>query len=199
MPVPKSILFQRLKTETQTQHDALESASHAGSIMAHTLTLDQYVDLVVKNHFCYQQLEPQLEALFPQESGHPLAAFASRRADDLAEDLNLLSVPSRQFAWTYLPPELDLASLIGALYVLEGSRLGGKVIVRALQKNLHLASISRFHFFEQTGIETGPRWLAFQQAANHCLADSTAISRAVESAKRMFQSFQMVYEEEPIR
>lgn len=55
---------------------------------------------------------------------------------------------------------------LGALYVLEGSTLGGKFILRAIEGTLGARVAGATRFFEGHGAKTGQLWIAFKQAVD---------------------------------
>jgi heme oxygenase len=101
-------------------------------------------------------LERMLQAAL---SDHRLAAWAGamNRRVVMAEDLAGLGLPAP-------PPEAPLAppdspgAVIGGLYVLEGSRLGGLVQARHLRRHLPAAASSLRHFEQPAppGLGWGP-------------------------------------------
>ena len=59
-----------------------------------------------------------------------------------------------------LPPLVTLPNLLGCLYVIEGATLGGQIITRHLQKNLHIFPETGAEFFNGYGAATATRWQA---------------------------------------
>lgn len=83
----------------------------------------------------------------------------------------------------HLPIINSLPRALGALYVLEGSTLGGRVISKMLQKNKHLQLTEKcLHFFEGYKEETGHRWKTFVAALNR----RTEVPQITEAANETF-------------
>jgi heme oxygenase len=59
-----------------------------------------------------------------------------------------------------LPTINSFAEALGAMYVLEGSTLGGRVIAKMLSRQL--GSTDGLSFFNAYGMETGGMWLTFK-------------------------------------
>lgn len=76
-----------------------------------------------------------------------------------ATNADLLRIPR----CSLLPLMSDLSSLFGALYVTEGSTLGGQLISRHLQQSLGLAPASGATFFSGHGDKTGTKWRTFTE------------------------------------
>jgi heme oxygenase len=58
---------------------------------------------------------------------------------------------------------LPFAEALGAFYVLEGSTLGGRLILRALERTLGAGLSGATRFFEGHGARTASQWVAFKQ------------------------------------
>lgn len=79
------------------------------------------------------------------------------------------------------------AEALGALYVMEGSTLGGKVIGKALRR-LPNWPISAPSYFDPYGSATGSMWSAFQDYLDSALeADADAV---IVGAQRTFALLQ---------
>jgi heme oxygenase len=86
-----------------------------------------------------------------------------------------------------LPPIRSRAAALGALYVAEGSMLGGQVIAGMLKKKERLAlSDAHLHYFNGYGADTMERWHAFLKVVNE-EPDTEAM---VSSANAVFAAFQ---------
>jgi heme oxygenase (biliverdin-IX-beta and delta-forming) len=104
-----------------------------------------------------------LEALV--HDGHDWAAFglpdaaSRRRAPLLLADLAELGVELGDIRLaSRLPAVADFARALGALYVLEGSTLGGQFLVKQLARNVERLPAS---FFSGAGANTGALWSTF--------------------------------------
>jgi heme oxygenase (biliverdin-IX-beta and delta-forming) len=156
-PIRRDGLHARLRAATDPAHRALEAgldwqarvATHAG-----------YRDLLARLHGFHATWE---EAIGAQLGDEPFLA-PRRRLALLAADLDHLGLAPAAVAALPRPATLPLdgpAAAMGALYVLEGSTLGGQLIGR------HIAGL---HGFEETGLayyrahgpRTGAMWAAFR-------------------------------------
>jgi len=187
-----------LKNSTKDLHDRLESVSYAQQIMSKQLSLQQYYEIIYKNYLIYKQLEPRLNKnltkigqLFPQR-------FTSRRLKDLENDLKYFKSTKKKSPSTtpFKISEKDAAAWLGVLYVLEGSRLGGNVIVKALKDNPNLKDVPEFHFYQQKEINIRDRWVNFQQAASKYILSETQTANAINAANFTFQYFYKIHQSE---
>jgi heme oxygenase len=82
-----------------------------------------------------------------------------------------------------MPPLHTRLQLLGAMYVLEGSTLGGQVITRQLA----LAGIPLRTYFTGYGTRTGPRWKTFCQLLTEAASTDPDQDEVVASACLTFQ------------
>lgn len=159
------LTMQRLKQQTQPYHEALEQKMDwqriASSEQAYRRLLQQFYGF-------YLPLEMHLERL---PWSNLLFDFEARRKTPLlAQDLQFLGDTPASLASLPLCcdlPEVDnVPQAWGCLYVLEGSTLGGKIILRSLRRLLNINEIEGGSFFDSYGSEVGPMWHAFGQAVN---------------------------------
>jgi heme oxygenase len=89
------------------------------------------------------------------------------------------------------PDPLDEAEALGMLYVLEGSTLGGRSILRALaERGIADPDLA---FLDPYGAETGARWRTFLVVlARETEGDATRIDFACRGAVRAFQHAERV-------
>jgi heme oxygenase len=102
------------------------------------------------------------------------------RAHLILEDLH--TEPSQLAQCPTMPPLATGPQLLGAMYVLEGSTLGGQVLARQLAK----AGSDLRRYFMGYGDQTGPRWKAFCQL----LAQATTPTNEEEIVRSAIQTFQ---------
>ncbi|XKH02165.1 biliverdin-producing heme oxygenase [Marinobacter nauticus] len=88
-----------------------------------------------------------------------------------------------------LPPR-NQAEVIGLMYPLEGSTLGGQVISKHLLRNLGITRNSGARFFNGYGKQTQPFWEAFSQFANHSLASRQEQAMACDYARYIFEQLE---------
>jgi heme oxygenase len=87
-------------------------------------------------------------------------------------------------------PELgSLAAGFGCLYVLEGSTLGGQVILRHVGSSLGLDASRGASFFASYGRRVGSMWRAFGEAASAHCATEAHCDEALAAATHTFEAF----------
>jgi heme oxygenase (biliverdin-IX-beta and delta-forming) len=108
-----------------------------------------------------------------------------RKADLLDEDLATLGADR--------PPPLDAPPLtgphpaMGALYVLEGSMLGGRVVARTVMDTLGPTAPVRY--LRAYGDDAAARWAGYRHAARRWLDTPAALSEATATAVAVFDLF----------
>jgi len=102
------------------------------------------------------------------------------RADLAALHVDAATLPRA----TELPDVHDLGRALGALYVLEGSTLGGQVLAREVARGAAGAPTS---FLNGAGGDTGARWTSFGRFAEAQAAREPRVTpRAVAAAGETF-------------
>ena len=188
--------FSYLKEATTIAHKKLENVSFASEIMSRTLTAEQYRQLILKNQFIYTQIEPLLNEALSANAEHSLAAFTSDRLADLDRDVTFFKDKKlTNQGRVHLEINTNsLPELVGMLYVLEGSRLGGNVIVKALRKNENLADFPEFHFYSQKNIDIRSRWMSLMKIGNSLLASPEDSATAAAAGNVVFDYFFEVFQ-----
>lgn len=177
MPAPTPAILQALRAETRPAHDALEQNAFNQALVAGTLTEGLARYFLAK---MYGFLVPYEARLRRQSLGSEWEAEARQRAHLILEDLQL---PAAALPLCPdMPPLASWPQLLGAMYVVEGSTLGGQVIARQLAK---LNSELRTYFLGY-GEQTGSRWKAFCQLLAQ-EANPTNQTAIVQSASLTFQ------------
>lgn len=154
-------LSTRLRTQTAPLHEQIDVLlGLPGAIR----TLDDYRCWLSQFFGLYGPLEQSLERF--SEWGHhgftlPLPNHSARLAADLhAIGVDPASV-SRAPA-TLLPRLPTFAHALGALYVLEGSTLGGRVILRDVEARIGPQITGATQFFSGGGVAAGQTWRIFK-------------------------------------
>ncbi len=184
-------VIQSLRQATEHLHHKVEQYAHAAEIRQNTFSLALYKDLIAKNYRIHAQLEALLLQAKAQLGHTPLYQFHTSKLPLLAKDAQLLQIPLPVPKQHFEAIPLETTGhLVGLLYVLEGSMLGGQFIYKALKKNEQLAHLPEFYFFAGNGSDTGQQWRTFCT-----LAERSDIQQeeAHHAAKLTFQFYCEVY------
>lgn len=172
-----------LRARTRHAHDAAERAMNLQCRLA---SVEAYGELLIRLWSLHAAFEIELGKFAWATVG---IDFDSRkRAHWLADDIDYLGRARRQPRALAHPIDTTAAG-IGALYVLEGSTLGGQAI---LQHATRLPGVSAMHgarFFCGHAGKTGSMWTAFIEALNRFDPVSQEARIIEESALRTFDEF----------
>ncbi len=143
-------------------------------------------------------LYPLLSGWEDWSAGHAPADLRAlvagrKRAPLLERDLVRLgmSLPEvKPFGSAAIPglAAADRAAFLGAMYVMEGSTLGGLYIARHVEPLLGLSAECGTAYFRGYGEQTGEQWRSFQALLTAIPDIQTEI--AVAAARAMFQVFE---------
>ncbi|TDX83281.1 biliverdin-producing heme oxygenase [Epilithonimonas xixisoli] len=170
-----------LKEQTKQQHDDTEAKLQSQKIFDKSYTLDDYKTLLIHNYKLINRYEPQIQE---QLKNYPELKLDLRsKIESLKTDLNNLNIPTENEA-----PIQNLeneAEAFGALYVMEGSTLGGNVIAKQLKKNPEFEGVE-FNYFGVYGENTGPYWQEFKSIIDEKISEENYES-CVTGAKKAYQ------------
>ena len=178
--VVKSLVVQSLRQATAALHQQVESTV---DILSPTLTIARYVCILQAFHAFFAPAEAEMYARCPA----PLRDLwqGRRRAHRLVDDLAALHAePVDPPPGEFIIPDLsENGRWLGALYVLEGSTLGGQFIARHLERHLNWSGGLGYTFFLAHGDETRLRWRQVLMALE---AHPEELSQIVSGARDTF-------------
>ena len=179
------MLSEKLKEHTKAAHLELER-SLVQKIKAIRTTAD-YVEILV---YFYRFFTPLEAAIFSQ-IGTALPDAAQRRKSEwIVEDIQFLSPYRPPISGSPVIPEIDNhPKAIGALYVMEGSTLGGQVICKMIAKQLALLNGQGLRFFSGYGEETLEMWGNFKKMINDGKWSREEEKEIIDTANRTFTLF----------
>ncbi len=167
--VPWGMLSADLKARTRPHHDAAEASPAMQAVMSDNLTRDVYRDHLARLLAFYAPTEAALADVAGLADVLPDLDARLVKAGWLREDLAALgheaTAPAGQAS------SLDVGRALGALYVIEGSTLGGRLIARHLERTLGVSADAGARFYLSYGDERGDRWTALKQALDRFGAD----------------------------
>lgn len=177
------MIMKLLQRETLDLHREVEALM---PVMNESLSEREYARLL-------RRLLPLVTALEEQLSASALPAELTwnerRKAHLLAQDLAALGEGPGEGVPVAPAPEIgSVAGAFGALYVLEGSTLGGQLISRHLRRTLGLSPERGSAYFSGYGPQTGPRWRSFGAVLEASVPPSDA-PEVLAGARQTFEVF----------
>ncbi len=155
-------LAERLRVESASAHRAVERRVDLDARLG---SVEAYTELLAALHPFYRALETALRRTSGWDTlDPPIDLDARRRSHLLAADLRALGRARPLDVGFPCPPLAGLAGALGALYVLEGSTLGGALVARRAARTLDLTPGRGLRFFTAGGAERGERWRAFRRS-----------------------------------
>ncbi len=150
-------ILTRLKAETRARHEQTEALLFADKLLTGTLSRREYGQLLTIHYRFHQALETTIDGQTDFFADYDREA--RRKTPWLVADLEQAGLGLPEPA-THLFENWTGQQLLGALYVAEGSTLGGRVIANALRQTPDLTGLTS-RFFGGYGDQTGPRWKTF--------------------------------------
>ncbi|WP_232537410.1 biliverdin-producing heme oxygenase [Cystobacter fuscus] len=188
-------LLQSLKAETRPHHERAESVVR---LMAPELSVSGYRAHLEALHALHAFLEPAVAEHL--EVSHPELRVNERRKLHLLRE-DLLALGHDALSLARLPPLARPPALpgvpeaFGALYVLEGSTLGGQLILRHLVRHFEGRPVGRFAFFRAYGENVGPMWKSFGDALLRACPEPALAPRVIRGAQATFDAFEARFRE----
>ncbi|MBA2680079.1 MAG: biliverdin-producing heme oxygenase [Ktedonobacteraceae bacterium] len=175
--------LQILRRETEACHRAVENCI---PLMHAELDTAQYVRCLRQMYGIVAAWEERAADAAPAWMQSTLAERQRKRLLEL--DLAWFGVAEQDDRRPMLPEMNALPRLLGTMYVMEGSTLGGQLIARHLETTLHLRDGKGNAYFRGHGIQTGPMWKEFCEMLKQRVSDDQT-DTVVASAKAMFTTF----------
>ncbi|MBE8719971.1 biliverdin-producing heme oxygenase [Sphingobacterium pedocola] len=177
----------KIKEATQQAHQQLEK-----TVVLQLKSVRSNADYanVLKNFYAYfhaveQAIAPYINSgNLPDMAERRNSSYIKKDIEELGGDINVLPIAQA-------PQISNTLQAFGALYVLEGSIMGGPYIVQMLQK---YGMDKGFNFFSGYGADSGKMWQSFTTVLNS-LPQTEAEERIIlEAADETFTRFGHVFE-----
>lgn len=163
--VPAALLSAQLRTQTACLHEQTEILL---GLPCAIRNVDDYRGWLCRFFGLYEPLEQSL-ARFNEWGDHGLTLPSPNHGTCLAADLAAMRVDPANVSRapsSLLPRLPTFAHALGALYVLEGSTLGGQLILRDVEARIGSQITGATLFFGGRGTAVGPAWQTFKTALN---------------------------------
>jgi heme oxygenase len=178
-----------LRHSTHSDHVRINRHHLVGQLSQPELKLSTYIRILGAYRTYFQTLEPTIERLLEACPGR-FDYQPRRKLPWIDADLVALKVVTpihpmpdqlRQLAQISEP-----GALIGLLYAIEGSTLGGQVIARHLTRSLGINQASGASYFAGYGEHTESRWQEFCDYAETIRGSETQLDLARQAASLAF-------------
>ena len=179
----RSNLHDCLRQATKASHRRLDHHPLLAPLVRNDLTLAQYGDALAALYGVYAPLEKEIDAFLAIRPA--LFDYHRRRKlPALKDDLAALGRAPRKREMRY-PAPTTIAELVGVLYTVEGSAMGGQSIARCLRRAGF--DVLPMRFFSGYGEDAEVRWREFLTFADETCAGADNPSAAATAAS-LFQA-----------
>ncbi|MFT4094913.1 MAG: biliverdin-producing heme oxygenase [Niabella sp.] len=176
----------RIKETTKEAHQQLEK-----KVVLKIKAIDSPADYAAFLKYFFAYFNVVEKAVAPYITTLLTDYDKRRNASYLKADIEELGATIEMLPYAQAPSIHNAAEAIGAMYVLEGSIMGGPYIVQMLQKR----GIEKgFSFFSGYGADSGRMWKAFQDVLNETGANEAAGLQIMQKAAETFARFGHVFE-----
>jgi heme oxygenase len=183
----KLLLQEALRAASRAAHHRIDHHPLLSPLARADLTLSHYQFVLQAQTWIHGSLQGVLEQALSR-----LCSATTFRVSDrlgwLKADCAFFKLPSLPLSPLRAPVIATPAALVGQLYVVEGSTLGGQVIARQLEVSLGLTAETGARMFAGHGANTAERWQSFWDfAAASCPAADVPVACA--AAVELFAYF----------
>lgn len=180
--IPTDFL-ERLKNQTANAHKNLEKLSVSSSILSPDLQLSDYCHYLALMYDVHKSTQdhifPLLSAVFPD--------LEKRKKNHLIEnDLGFLNYKITKSNAVFRNYDISIPFAIGILYVVEGSTLGGRFILKNVETIPVLSNMSGVSYFTGYGNRTGSYWKGFLSALTDYQQQHNCEDEIIEGAVYAF-------------
>ncbi|KAA0127043.1 biliverdin-producing heme oxygenase [Chryseobacterium sp. SN22] len=176
------MISEYLKQHTAAYHDAAEKLFNSKKIFDRTFTLEDYKKIIGTNYLMLLHSEDRIFSSLSGDLAERLQLEDRKKLPLIEKDLASLSLKNRT-----ADHELEFTSeneALGALYVIEGSTLGGNVIAKQLSKTEGFEGVT-FNFFGCYRENTGPMWKNFKEVLD-TKVDEQNYDEVLSGAKKLY-------------
>ncbi|WP_027379758.1 biliverdin-producing heme oxygenase [Chryseobacterium daeguense] len=171
-----------LKQNTAEYHDAAEKLFNSEKIFNKTFTLEDYKKIISTNYLMLLHAEDKIFNSLSDNFTDKLQLDSRKKLSLIEKDLKSLNLERQNPSH-----ELQFANeneALGAMYVIEGSTLGGNVIARQLSKTEGFDDVT-FNFFGCYQENTGPMWKSFKEVLDTEVKEEN-YEQVLSGAKKLY-------------
>lgn len=180
-----------LRRRTAAMHTRLEQSGISKNLMSPEVDQEDYLKYLVamRDLTSYTEI-----SVFPGTTSVLNDLDGRRKLQWIDEDLNNFSRTGATNSEAYSKIELKtVGEKLGWIYVVEGSTLGGRLILKHLERNLHGLQETGARFLEAYGASTGMKWKGFlDQLSAFAIkheSEEEVISGAVKAFEAIYPNF----------
>ncbi|MGO4710021.1 biliverdin-producing heme oxygenase [Chryseobacterium sp. 2TAF14] len=171
-----------LKKNTAEYHDAAEKLFNSEKIFNKTFSLEDYKKIINTNYLMLLHSEEKIFNNLSENFSEKLQLDKRVKLPLIEKDLASLALENQTASHDFhLENEHEA---LGAMYVIEGSTLGGNVIAKQLSKTEGFDNVT-FNFFGCYQENTGPMWKSFKEVLDTEVAEEN-YNEVLLGAKKLY-------------
>lgn len=150
--------LENLKNQTATAHKKLESLPVSASILSPQMKMADYchyLSLMYDVHYSVQEI------VFPLLKDHITDLAEREKTQLINKDLSFLHYTKNNTVSVFSNKDINVPFALGILYVIEGSSLGGRFILKNIETIPGLDQQEGVSYFAGYGNKTGSYWKNF--------------------------------------
>ena len=178
------MLSNYLKEKTATYHTEIESKLESNKLFDGTFSDENYYKMLQVNHLFLKVYEQNIVHYLSDKDIENLASTNFQKLPLIEKDLIELNLA--QLNTNTSVTINNRAEAFGALYVIEGSMLGGNVIAKTLKKYPNLEH-KNFNYFGHYGENLGVSWKAFVHYINEEFVTEDQQNQVLNGAKKAYE------------
>jgi heme oxygenase len=197
----QTTLMDRLKAETAHAHAETEAIPFNAGIMAKTMPQARYAGQL----FCWCRVHEVLESALNASTDSVVQGAwvgTTERAPLLAADLQwhveadvppeALQATTDMAEWVQAVGSDDPRCLLGMLYVLEGSTLGGMILGKCIAEMYGCEGDAGLAYYSAHGNKVMPNWMEFKARMNASVTSPEDQDRIVAAAVETFRRLGLI-------
>jgi heme oxygenase len=175
---------EQLRTHTFDAHRALEKTASMRSLMGPEITINEYIDVIVKWWPCWSRLEQQLTDCTLNSWQREL--LPEPRAYLLLDDLQVLGAKTVQPTRQPELPDISNGGWLGTAYVMRGAQIGSTLIAAHLLKTLGLSDSGASFFRSHAPKAAAENWYTWRLKIDSISATVDEEHAAIKAAQQTF-------------
>lgn len=185
--IASSSFLDNLRSATAQSHLNLEALPISASIMQPDVTSDEYLLYLALMHDIVEDAENNIFPLLDTV----IADLEERnKSNFLKSDLEFLGYHeiAKRFPLSGSLPGNSIAFSLGIMYVVEGSSLGGRVILKNISNTLGYDGDHGARYFTGYGGQTGSHWKRFLDMLQQYEAENNSSEEIIAGADYAFNA-----------
>lgn len=194
--VPTISFLENLRSKTSPSHTGLEDLPISKIIVDPKITNEDYILYLNLMHDVVKNLEEDIYPIL-----RPLIDDLDQRikAPTLANDILFAKGEIKPYKAPFHTTGLSIPFAMGIMYVVEGSTLGGRFILKNIQENLGFDEENGASYFSGYGNKTGSMWKKFLNVLTDFESETNSADEIIAGADYAFSTIHKHLDENSAR